>query len=99
MSTTITITFTNKQFKALEFLLMEMNDSERQYVADNYEDYDDMAENQLTHLNEIGAGETNYADIQRVWNAINKKDEDDDCPGCLAADCEDCSKFAKKDAK
>ena len=73
-----TITFTHKQFEALKHLLETIDDSERQYVADNFENYNEMAENQLTHLNEVGAGETNFADIQRVWNAINKKDEDDE---------------------
>jgi hypothetical protein len=76
MSTTIT--FTYKQFEALKRFLEMMDDSERQHVAENFENYDETAENQLTHLNEIGAGETAFADAQRVWNAINKKDEDDE---------------------
>jgi hypothetical protein len=32
---------------------------------------------QLPHLNKIGAGETGYADAQRVWNAINRTGGDE----------------------
>jgi hypothetical protein len=75
---TITITFTIKQIEALKSLLTEADHAERQYVSENYDEYDYNAEDQLTHLNEIGAGKTAFANIQRVWNAINKKDEADE---------------------
>ena len=74
---TITITFGVKQFEALKRLMWMMDDTEGQYVRDNYDDYDGMKHPQLPHLNEIGAGETNYADLQRVWNAINRTGGDE----------------------
>lgn len=74
---TITITFSVKQFEALKSLMWMMDDTERQYVADHYDTFEGMKHPQLPHLNEIGAGETNYADLQRVWNAINRTGGDE----------------------
>ena len=71
-----TITFSDEQFQALKNLLDNMEHDEHRWVQENHEDCegeaDDTAEDILARLEENGAGTCNYAEMQRVWIAINK---------------------------
>jgi hypothetical protein len=72
--TTITITFTSKQFEALKSVLTLFDEQEWDYVREHYELSEENANGNaeiLAQLEEAGAGETTWADMQRVWIAIN----------------------------
>jgi hypothetical protein len=70
-----TITFTAQQFNALKNILAQIENEEYKWVQENYEDCeeedDDTQETIVARLEENGAGDCTYADIQRVWSAIN----------------------------
>ena len=73
-TTMTTITFTRKQLEALKSVLTLFDEQEYDYVREHYElpDEDTIGSgNILTMLKKIGAGDTTWADMQRVWGAIN----------------------------
>jgi len=73
-TTMTTITFTHKQLEALKLVLTYLDEQEYDYVLEHYElpDEDTIGSgNILTMLKKIGAGDTIWAEMQRVWCAIN----------------------------
>jgi len=73
-TTMTTITFTRKQLEALKLILTYLDEQEYDYVREHYElpDEDTIGSgNMLTMLKKIGAGDTIWAEMQRVWGAIN----------------------------
>ena len=70
-----TITFTAQQLEALQNILAQFERDEYKWVQENYEDCEeedgDTPETIVARLEENGAGNCIYADIQRVLSAIN----------------------------
>jgi len=79
-TTMTTITFTHKQLEALKSVLTYLDEQAYDYVLEHYElpDEDTIGSgNILTMLKKIGAGDTTWADMQRVWGAINGVPEEE----------------------
>ena len=75
------VKFTERQLNALHSILNQLEGDEYKWVQEHYDDCEDedndTPETILARLEENGAGDCTYADIQHVRAAINKKEKNE----------------------